>query len=403
MALGIYRPVRILLPKLESFSTEFEDPNMKDSMEHIQPLLGSSIDEIYINTLNVTPGPTNVEDFVVSLARLCPNIGSLNVECPPDFISEPLSAAIRELVCRLHQLRVINVARLSLTPELVIHLLKSNSVQYLQQIEVSKDIRILELKKIFLKSHDIFPKLVVLEFCAHSWELAADVLDLFECHKIHQLVVNSALGDWKVTPTSIPQTLTSFAKFSESLSRHPSVSSITCLSLSGSISVPLELPGQGLRSIPSVFKCLLHLKSIQSLHLSLGCESNLDDPWLAEAAPAWPHLRLLKIQEDGSLQPSVTLAGLLPLLKFCPKLSYLTIPINAKPFSATLLSSAVINTTIATSLAFPASLIESPSKVFRCLTFMFPMLHSIECSGVHEQGNQDWKKVQKLISHSSLR
>ena len=69
----------------------------------------------------------------------------------------------------------------------------------------------------------------------------------------------------------------------------------------------------------------------------------------------------------------MTLAGLIPLLKRCPNLDELDISLIAKPIDTDLLLGIPSSDNVYR-LCFPASAIESPSEVFRCMVLMFPQL-----------------------------
>jgi len=124
-----------------------------------------------------------------------------------------------------------------------------------------------------------------------------------------------------------------------------------------------------------------------------GCTVDLVDEWFADAAIAWPCLESIKL--NNGILPEVTLAGLIPLLKHCPKLP---ISIFARAFDPELLQPGICSTKI-TWLPLGTSPISGPVGVFRCLAMMFPKLVEItyDCSGEDEE---NWDMVARFLEES---
>jgi hypothetical protein len=78
---------------------------------------------------------------------------------------------------------------------------------------------------------------------------------------------------------------------------------------------------------------LLPLLDFRNLtHLWMTCVfSDLDDARLSQMAQAWPYLQVLQLQSPASDigQSRITLGGILPVLKYCPKLRELALTVDA--------------------------------------------------------------------------
>lgn len=111
---------------------------------------------------------------------------------------------------------------------------------------------------------------------------------------------------------------------------------------------------------------LFRLTEIRQLTLCLTMPDLVGDSWLEEAVQSWPHLDLLRVTFPYNRKmeryhgkrnepPTMTLAGLIPLLKHCPRLSYLDIPLFVKPFDLSLLCGISDSTIILVFFHFPRS------------------------------------------------
>jgi hypothetical protein len=100
-----------------------------------------------------------------------------------------------------------------------------------------------------------------------------------------------------------------------------------------------------------------------------------------------------------SAVPKMTLEGLIPLVKNCPQLEILDIPMNVRPFDPTLLDG-VCNTKLS-HLGFSHSPIKSPLQVFRSLTRMFPNLKSVSYD--MDTHRELWAELDRLLVGSAYK
>ena len=199
------------------------------------------------------------------------------------------------------------------------------------------------------------------------------------------------------------ETIRSLRRMTEVLSRHQSSASLSQLTLH--VFPDMVTGGE---SVHSALRPLFRLNGINNLRLHLPIFDEVGDSWLDEASQSWPHLETLQVappygqvaQRDGG--PTMTLAGLIPLLNRCPNLGQLEISLIAKPIDAGLLSSISSSTLYVT---FSDSTIESPSEVFRCIVLMFPQLRQFNgfSSGYLRWGLDEdvaWRELCHLISQA---
>lgn len=133
-------------------------------------------------------------------------------------------------------------------------------------------------------------------------------------------------------------------------------------------------------------------------------ESNLKyvrgDSVLEQMAAAWPQLETLTFEQD---EPCFTLSGLVPLVRCCPKLNALHIPLDAhnpqlsgydRPGNGS--SNPHIS-----SVNFDNSLLDEVGKVAAFLSDLFPNLIDILVQSDHPQYDM-WKEVERLVEYFVL-
>ncbi|KAH7929967.1 hypothetical protein BV22DRAFT_1116525 [Leucogyrophana mollusca] len=116
-----------------------------------------------------------------------------------------------------------------------------------------------------------------------------------------------------------------------------SLTSKCCAETLGSITIchdledlPIQFPAN-LAITFNTLRLLLPFRHLRTLNIDPSCAFSLDDAALAEMAIAWPNMEDLGLGTAyGWRAPSkITLQGLIPLLRNCPKLMYLGIVIDA--------------------------------------------------------------------------
>lgn len=144
---------------------------------------------------------------------------------------------------------------------------------------------------------------------------------------------------------------------------------------------------------------LLSFRGLQ--YVDLFVVPVMDDHALGEMASAWPQLKRLML---GGLRsdtvPKITLSGLIPLVKHCPKLESLSISLDARnpPFSQDQTPGSGVSNPILHSAHFFRSPIDQCYKVAAFLSGIFPNLKSVRADFVEEDGgSDDWKAVNQAI------
>ncbi|KAG5635119.1 hypothetical protein H0H81_012390 [Sphagnurus paluster] len=127
-----------------------------------------------------------------------------------------------------------------------------------------------------------------------------------------------------------------------------------------------------------LFAPLLALKVLEHVQINNRYMTRLQDEDLAAAAAAWPYLReLVFIAYVDS--PTLTLAGLIPLVKQCPRLSRLGLPIRAIPFDLSILEPGMSSPLSFLGLQCSTVAAADAEDVARCLIQLFPQLSSLLC------------------------
>jgi hypothetical protein len=127
----------------------------------------------------------------------------------------------------------------------------------------------------------------------------------------------------------------------------------------------------------------------------------LDDSWLLNAAIAWSSLRVLCLDELATVNvgTNFSLAGLIPLVKHCPKLQSLRLAVNARAIAPHALYG-IYGQAMRSFFVGNGSTILRPQQVMRSLATLFPNLKKIRL-GVGVINIEDWKVVQRLLEESA--
>lgn len=128
----------------------------------------------------------------------------------------------------------------------------------------------------------------------------------------------------------LPTPASDWQRLFEELHAKASHSSLQALTICEDYSNPNGLPGNFIATIKTI-KPLLQFSNLMTVSLEPLAVLDLDDRDLEEISKAWPRLRHLDLSpSNGHKRPyAITLAGLVPLLRNCPDLSYLGIVIDA--------------------------------------------------------------------------
>ncbi|KAG5642743.1 hypothetical protein DXG03_002257 [Asterophora parasitica] len=389
MALGVYRPVHNLLPNIRTFTQLIlDDTHVYESVPYLQGLLGPTLTEV---TMSLDFQPDTLRDFLSALGRLCPTISSLTLfgDVTPTTVNN-----VDNLVCNLHHLRRVDLPSPIESPVVIRHL---GSLQSFQECGTRFNVAAIprpHLRQLFNTEAGCFPQLDDIELQVSSWDQAGDILSVLQ----RPLAVLDIIVAHEAHRRQAP--ISSFGKLADAFIDHRCLTTLTGLYVAEEHSAKRAAEVAGGASAAVFLRELFVLRNLRDLYLRLDCVTGVDDSWIAEAAVAWPRLQAIRLDAETTLEPKVTLAGIIPLVKNCPDLDCFLLPISAKPFDIGLLDPGIRNTKI-TELSLAPSLISEPSRVFRCLIVMFPRLRLLECPGFDDTSEEGWQRVQTLVSESA--
>jgi hypothetical protein len=372
IALASYRPARMLLPNLGRIDFGTLPPA---TYPFLQPFLGPKLVNISIKTQAI-----EFEGLATSLSRLSPNIHTVRIG--RDIVKSPV---LPQLVSSMHHLRnlhIENSKEFLISSQLATHLSNLPDLTKLVGIRIP-----IYSVHTFTTAGGNFPSLQELVFSIIDWTSAAEVLELMSC-AFTTLTVYCTQDN--------PTTLSSFRRFTEVMERHRSCSSLTHLCLiapkdTSSGTDPVD-------SAHEVFKPLCRFVALTHVTLSLEITSQLADPWLSDMVESWPALEYLEIIPKRKVT-QMTLRGLIPLVKQCPRLKMLGIPMHVRPVDPALLDG-VYNSRL-TDFFSLHSTIHSPTQVFRSLIRMFPNLKWVGYGSDPEYG-KSWEEVRRLLDDSAF-
>ncbi|KAF8059509.1 hypothetical protein FPV67DRAFT_449991 [Lyophyllum atratum] len=390
---NLYCPFYSLLPNLYALYLNLDDPSTLRCLPFIPAVLVSSCAKLVL--LIPAKLPDEFPRFLSSISSTCTDISDLEVRLlsrvSPILFMPSHSIMLMPFICDLNNLRSLMIPEeWTATPDLIHHLGSSTGLYRCGRIFIDSSMTGLQIRQLFNTSDcGRFPELRHLHLKTSTPDQAADVVQSLQSPLVELLI---DFGQLRFQPpTSVPRLIESFVN-------HNCISSLT--SLAFRVSLPLrDRTAPDSRCIN--FKPLFLLKALRALDLCWETNSPFDNDWLADAAVAWPHLSRLILGSVDNPPPVATLAGLVPLIRLCPQLSYLSLTLDVKPFSwdQDILLSGNCNPRI-TSLSVPFSPITDPEGVFRCLQLMFPCLTSIEYGPItYETRDQvgDWDRLVELL------
>ncbi|KAH7882280.1 hypothetical protein F5I97DRAFT_1817059, partial [Phlebopus sp. FC_14] len=143
---------------------------------------------------------------------------------------------------------------------------------------------------------------------------------------------------------------------------------------------------------------LLRLRDLETLEIGY-CSVMMDDDMLEMTAKALPNLQSLHLITGTRWDPpTITLQGLIPLLRYCPKLDTLRLSLNTERITDVLNrpGTGVRNTRISM-LTLPDSPVGDPIFVAAFLVNIFPSLTQIKSEGGRQPPNEGWEQVELAL------
>ena len=378
--LSFYHPNALLLPNLHSLNFRILP---LDAFPFARLFLGPSIKEITIPIAS-DHAESSVELLSSIIPHLSPNILHLNISSITG-ISRPCSG-IFQLILGLHNLRSLNVdlkhrglheqlsaqlGNLSALGSLKMSLIQPSHLQF------------------YTTALGQFPCLTEFSFAVDDWVSAATIMDSMDCRFTDLAVTTHKEGS-----------LSDLRTFTESMSRHPSLTSLTHLSLSDFETTPNDIDET---YIENTFRPLFGFTGLRYVNIQFDVSAKFRNSWYTDAAAAWPLLEIIFVGSPnmGPIKPKMTLAGLIPLVKHCTKLGSVKLRIDAQPFDPS--QTEVSNTSIR-KLCLETYIIPSPREVFLSLIRIFPNLECVyQTSRFSGSVSWPWDEVNDMLHLSAVR
>jgi len=152
-----------------------------------------------------------------------------------------------------------------------------------------------------------------------------------------------------------------------------------------------------------IFRPLLSLTNLHTLNIRLSGVEMLDDAWLDKASKCFPQVQFLRLCGRALERQRITLAGYVPLVQNCPKLSIISVATACRSFEPRKALSAGLCNANLWKLDCSESSIESPvGSIFRCLNLMFLNLRVllIPLTFHSEEAQKSWTLLQQLVHES---
>ena len=136
----------------------------------------------------------------------------------------------------------------------------------------------------------------------------------------------------------------------------------------------------------------LRFHELESIELFLP--TILDDHASMQLAVAWPRAKSVFLMES-----KMTLLGLIPFAQSCPRLTELSLPLNAcrPPFSQESRPGNGVSSTSLRYLCVGASPVNEPYKVAAFLSGLFPKLEQLAHTGKREPYGKVWDDVEQAV------
>jgi len=353
-------------------------------------LLGPTITQVL---MRISGGQINeLPVLLSSMTRVCPNLATLEFTLDTSIWSGEVTHALYEFVCAFTHLRSLYLPASMMITDMIKGVGNLTELRHLEVVfpDLDNDIpTTLQVQDAFSVGDGQFPKLRDFRLHARDPGLIKEAMESLQCPL--EYVSITIGGEYS------PYMMYHLQMLTVAFLDHRCIPSLMTLFLSTddeAIAEYFDLP------IGDAFRLLFSLTALQTLEIGFYCTAALDDDWLADAAIAWPHLQSISLLHHCDF-PVPTLAGLIPLIRHCPQLHYLCVPVAAQPFNHGLLEPEICNTAIRVLELDTSSIQGPPIAVFRCLMRMFPNLTSICCDDMSDDDlHNGWNAVSDWLQES---
>ncbi|KAH7911890.1 hypothetical protein BJ138DRAFT_1084683 [Hygrophoropsis aurantiaca] len=329
--------------------------------------------------LSFGEGDEIATNILPSLPSTCPYLRRIKIS--PRLSGEDSIGTICEVLCNLPRLETLLFSGTVLPEKVLPHLACLPSLKELDITLPANSLDIIE------SDHNTFPALRELHLSSDKPEPCLQLLESVtsSCFEVIHLDASSMFS------VEISQ------KIIILLSSFKNLSHITILerpSVAQSVDHGVFI---------NILNPLLQLHNLQHLRLCSGSTYSVDDEVLNKMASAWPRLEFLDLwpPKRGKNVPRITLPGIIPLLRCCPKLYFFGSIIDATLPIADLSAYDTCNSSI--SLDVGASPISDPAAVAAFLSFVMPNIQSLSMlnppsmHSILREHKPKWKRVKEII------
>lgn len=317
--LCLYRPVPSLLPNLRELI--WEEPDA-DVFEYGYQFLGPKLTTLH---LGQPPSDSLILPILRSLHVKCPLLAHLSVQCRSSI--GPEDRVVSHSVANLRHLETLDIA-LPLFDDALLHLAALPGLS-VAKIHLPRTPEVHD--RLLATTSPIFPSITSLHISAVRLEPSVP-------HLI-RLIASEQLSEVRLSTAHDPPAA-AVRDYLAALSACPSMNFLSAVTISSPLpsSIPLMMSLNALPPLDrpefildaSVFEPLFVCSELTELEVS-SFLLQPDDELLRLLANAFPRLQSLRLSPPynaGSVSEA-TLAGLLPLLRHCPDLTHLAVPLDA--------------------------------------------------------------------------
>ncbi|TFK47171.1 hypothetical protein OE88DRAFT_1728638 [Heliocybe sulcata] len=374
-----------LLPNLRALTWDPHYREEESVFSFVEQLLAGSLTSLTLRVL--TSSQSTAPRILRLLPSRCPSIQSLVIEY--EGLNEDISEAIAECTYRLRQLRECEVY----APAADVALNHLAGLPHLRSLTVWQCPHAPSLQSTSLSP-------TVLDSFAALEEISIRTEHITACTTLARLISSHKMK-------SITFTYNEWASASllrgctRALSHLRRPSSLTTLSiaLDKDAEVPINLPDAVVDD--SLFRPLLVFSSLEIFELDPHCSFAIDDRLVETIAARWPRLRSLELMPQRCLANTsrLTLNGLVPLVKNCPRLKTLCVPLEEHVSEPSLERVQGLHSDNITTLVVVSNTVEEPASVILFLAHLFPRLQVIEnWAESEEEGTMSpWDAIETIV------
>ncbi|KAJ7088754.1 hypothetical protein B0H15DRAFT_840663 [Mycena belliarum] len=387
--INITRPAECILPNLRKLHWVTTDPTV---FPFIRLFLCPGISAISL-VLEPTPAHRSLLLWLGSTAHSLQEVSLSGTEVASDNEADPATLnAITSFILTLDKIKTLSVPRLH-----------PSAQRHLASLPSLSTLRIENFVSIEPGSshahpypHPSFPALSHLTLGATKLASATKFLTKMSPSALKTLVFYDG-------PVSTSVVMGAFFAALHSSGAHLHLTQLTiCFT-----TLPLDfVDPAAYRLTTAVLTPLLSFSSLQSVEMLARTGFEIDDPFCAVMAAAWPQLERLDLNTDFGYDmappPAATAASLLAFATHCPRLTELTLPLDMTLVPELPPRSLRPQQTALQVLGVLDSAVDSKTRTARFLASLFPRLtriySAIDGSETGVVRDRDWAAVQELVS-----